>query len=139
MAVTTMIEIALAAIIAISILVIVAVVVRHQRTERRRAQAGEIRDDAAEQARAVGRREALADETAARARASAAEADAHAARARGLAHQAEEHRAEAASARGEANQQFERADTVDPDIHQDGTADQDSTGRRGMPRAGRID
>jgi hypothetical protein len=115
MATSTVIEIAVAAVAVIAILIALGVVVRHKRTEHRRVQAGEIRDDATEQAHKVGRREALADETAARARVAAAEADAKSAHARGLTHQAEERRSGAATARGEVDEQFQRADTLDPD------------------------
>jgi hypothetical protein len=117
MATSTVIEIAVAVVAVIAILIALGVVVRHKRTEHRRVQAGEIRDDATEQAHKVGRREALADETAARARVAAAEADAKSAHARGLVHQAEERRSGAATARGEVDEQLQRADTLDPDTH----------------------
>jgi anti-anti-sigma factor len=47
--------------------VVLGVVLRQRRTAHRRVQAGDIRDRAAEQSRAVSEREALAEETAARA------------------------------------------------------------------------
>jgi hypothetical protein len=118
MATSTIIEITVAAVAVIVIVIALGVLARHKRTEHRRVQAGEIRDNAAEQAHEVGRREALADETAARARVAAAEADAKAAYGRGLAHQAEERRSGAATARGEVDEQFQRADTLDPDTRE---------------------
>jgi hypothetical protein len=143
MATSTIIEIVFAAVAVIAVLIALGVVARHKRTEHRRVQAGQIRDAAAEQAHTVGRREALAEETAAKARVAAAEADAKSAHARGLAHQAEERRSGAATARGEVDEQFQRADTLDPDTresdaHESGTdADhaqrEDSAAAHGVP------
>jgi type VI protein secretion system component VasK len=115
MATTTIIEIAIAAVAVIAVLIVAGVVLRRQRTEHRRNQAGEIRDDAAVQAHQVAQGEALADEVAARARVAAAEADASSAHAAGLQHQAEVRRGAAATARDEVNEQFRRADALDPD------------------------
>jgi hypothetical protein len=120
MATSTIIEIAFGAVVVIIILIVLGVVLRNKRTEHRRVRAGEIRGDAAEQAHKVGRREALADETAANARVAAAEADAKAAHAAGLQHQAEVRRSGAATARDGVDEQFRRADTLDPDTHDDG-------------------
>jgi hypothetical protein len=121
MATSTIIEIAFAAVAVIAILIALGVVARHKRTGHRRVQAGEIRDAAAEQAHTVGRREALADETAAQARVAAAEADAKSAHARGLAHRAQQRRSGAATARGEVDEQLQRADTLDPDTRESDT------------------
>ena len=123
---------------------------RNKRTQHRRVEAGDIRDKAVEESHKVGQREALADETAAKARAAQAEAEAKAAHATGLQHQAEIRRTDAATARDEVNQEFERADTIDPDTPTNGdTPRQDPetretprgtpTGRHGpppMPRSG---
>lgn len=121
-------------IIVIAIAVILAIaaiawVARNKRTQHRRAEAGSIRDNATDESHRVGQREALADETAAKARIAQAEADAKAAHAAGLQHQAQVHRTDAASARDEVNQQFERADKIDPDsrtpddaVHEDPNA-----------------
>jgi hypothetical protein len=69
--------------------------------------------------------------------AAAAEADAKSAHARGLAHQAQQRRSGAATARGEVDEQFQRADTLDPDTHQPDTdADarqEDSAAAHGVP------
>lgn len=138
MSTSTMIEIAVAAIVVIAVLTTLVFVARHKRLEHRRAQAGEIRDDAAEQAHKVGQREALADETAARARVAAAEADAQSARARALAHQAEERRTAAVTARGEVNQQLQRADTLDPDTQADHAQRENSAAIRDVPPARRT-
>jgi hypothetical protein len=82
----------------------------------------------------VGQREALADETAAKARAAQAEADAKAAHATGLQHQAEMRRTDAATARDEVNQEFERADTIDPDTHTNGDTPRQDPETRETPR-----
>ena len=58
--------------------------------------------------------EALADETAAKARAAQAEADVKAAQASGLQQQAAVHRNEAASSRDQLNEQWDRANELDP-------------------------
>jgi hypothetical protein len=132
MATSTIIMIAFFAVAVVLILIALGVVARHKRTEHRRVQAGDIRDKAAEQSHKVGQREALAEETAAQARVAAAEADAKTAHAAGLQHQAEARRSDAASDRDDVNQQFERADTIDPDTQ---TRDDTETGetRRGTP------
>ena len=82
----------------------------------------------------MGQREALADETAAKARAAQAEADAKAAHATGLQHQAEIRRTDAATARDEVNQEFERADTIDPDTHTNGDTPRQDSETRETPR-----
>jgi FtsZ-interacting cell division protein ZipA len=111
-------------IAAVSLIAAIAWVARKKRTEHHRVQAGDIREKAVEQSHKVGQREALADETAAKARAAQAEAEAMAAHAVGLQHQAQTHRTDAATSRSEVNRQFERADKIDPDS--DASADPDS-------------
>jgi hypothetical protein len=101
---------------------------RKKRTEHRRVQAGDIREKAVEQSHEVGQREALADETAAKARAAQAEAEAMAAHAVGLQHQAHTHRTDAATSRSEVNRQFERADKIDPDSDASADPDSDASG-----------
>ena len=125
------------AIAAILLIAAIAWVARNKRNQRRHVEAADIRDRAVDQSHKVGQREALADETAAKARVAQAEADAKAAHAAGLQHQAQVRRTDAATARDEVNQEFERADKIDPDSQ---TADdkprQDSETRetpRGTP------
>ena len=135
--------IVIAAVAAILILAALAWVLRNKRTEHRRVEAGDIRDKAAEQAHKVGQREALADEIAAKGRVAQAEADAKTAHAAGLQHQAQTRRADAAAARDDVNQEFERADKVDPDVETRDTPREDSetrntargpaTGKQGPP------
>ena len=107
---------------------------RKKRTEHRRVQAGDIRDKAVEQSHEVGQREALADETAAKARAAQAEAEAMAAHAAGLQHQAQARHTEAATSRSEVNREFERADKIDPDSPTSDTSRGDAAGRQDPPR-----
>ena len=88
MTTNTIVLIVIVAVVAIVLIAVIAWVARNKRTQHRRVEAGNIRDKAAEQSHKVGQREALADETAAKARAAQAEADAKAAHATGLQHQA---------------------------------------------------
>jgi FtsZ-interacting cell division protein ZipA len=149
MTTSTIVLIVVAAVAAILILAAVAWVLRNKRTEHRRVEAGDIRDKAAEQSHKVGQREALADETAAKGRVAQAEADAKAAHATGLQHQAQTRRSDAVTARDDLNQEFERADKIDPDTQTDDTPrggsetretpPGPSAGKQGpssMPRAG---
>jgi hypothetical protein len=130
MATSTIIEIAVVAVVVIAVLIAAGVALRRKRTEQHRVQAAEIRAAATAQEHQVGRREALADETAARARVAAAEADAKSAHAAGLQHQAEERRSGAATARDAVNEEFQRADTLDPDTHEGDTAPKNSAATR---------
>jgi len=89
-------------------------VARNKRNEHRHVKADKIRDAAKEETLQVRQREALADETAAKARAAKAEADVKAAQASGLEQQAAAHRSEAATSRDQLNEQLGRADKMDP-------------------------
>ena len=115
MTTSTIVLIVVVAVAAILLIAAIAWVARNKRNQHRHVEAGDIRDKAAEQSHEVGQREALADETAAKARVAQAEADAKAAQATGLQHQAQVRRTDAATARDEVNQEFERADKIDPD------------------------
>ena len=134
MTTNTIVLIVVVAVAAILLIAALAWVARNKRTQHRRVEAGDIRDKAAEQSHEVGQREALADETAAKARAAQAEADAKAAHATGLQHQAEVRRSDAATARDEVNQEFERADTMDPDTHTNGDTPRQDSETREAPR-----
>ena len=127
MTTNTIVLIVVVAIVAILLIAALAWVARKKRTEHRR-------DKAAEQSHEVGQREALADETAAKARAAQAEAEAKAAHATGLQHQAEVRRSDAATARDEVNEEFERADTIDPDTHTNGDTPRQDSETRETPR-----
>src|SRR6476620_12098367 len=115
MTTTTILLIVVVAVAALVLIAAIAWVARNKRTQHRRVEAGEIRNRATDESHKVGQREAFADETAAKARVAQAEADAKAAHAAGLQHQAQVRRSDAATARDEVNQEFERADNMDPD------------------------
>jgi cytoskeletal protein RodZ len=149
MTTSTIVWIVVVVIAAALLIAAIAWVARKKRTEHHRVQAGDIRKKAVEQSHKVGQREALADETAAKARAAQAEAEAMAAHAVGLQHQAQTRRTDAGTSRSEVNRQFERADKIDPDSDTSGPARDDSEardtprgtpagkqGRPPMPRAG---
>jgi len=134
MSTTSIVLIVVVAVVAILLIATIAWVARNKRTQHRRVEAGNIRDKAAEQSHKVGQREALADETAAKGRAAQAEADAKAAHATGLQHQAEVRRTDAATARDEVDQEFERADTMDPDTHTNGDTPREASETHETPR-----
>ena len=115
MTTSTIVLIVVIAVAAILAIAAIALVARKKRTEHRRVEAGDIRDKATDESHKVGQREALADETAAKARVAQAEADAKAAHAAGLQHQAHIRRSDATTARDEVNEEFARADKIDPD------------------------
>jgi uncharacterized protein HemX len=108
------IVIAFFAVAAIAILVTLGWVLVNKRTQHRHAKANEIRDQAKEETLRINRREALAEETAAKARAAQAEADVKAAQASGLQHEADSHRGAVATSRDQLKEQWDRADTLDP-------------------------
>ena len=137
MTTSTIVWIVVVVIAAALLIAAIAWVARKKRTEHRRVQAGDIRDKAVEQSHEVGQREALADETAAKARAAQAEAEAMTAHSAGLQHQAEARRTDAATSRSEVNRQFERADKIDPDLDTSATARDDSE-TRDAPRGTRA-
>jgi hypothetical protein len=89
---------------------------------------------ASAQSHEVGQQEALADETAAKARAAQAEAEAIAAHSEGLRHQAQARRTDAATSRSELNREFERADKIDPDSPTSDTPCGDDAGQQVPPR-----
>jgi FtsZ-interacting cell division protein ZipA len=130
MTTSSIVWIVVIAVVALVLIAAVAWVARNKRTQHRRVEAGDIRDKAADESHKVGQREALADEIDAKARVAQAEADAKTAHAKGLQHQAQVRRTDAASARDEVNQEFERADKIDPDSQNpDATSHRDSETR----------
>jgi hypothetical protein len=135
MTTSTIVLIAVIAVAAILAIAALAWVARNKRTEHRRVEAGDIRDKATDESHKVGQREALADETAAQARVAQAEADAKAAHAKGLQHQAQVRRTDAASARDEVDQEFKRADKIDPDSQTPDDKPRQGSETRATPRA----
>jgi FtsZ-interacting cell division protein ZipA len=106
--------IVIAILVALVLIVALALVVSRATSRRRHRQAEEIRERAKLETARVERREALADETAAKARAAQAEAEAKAAEAARLQERAASHQSEAATSREELQEQWKRAERIDP-------------------------
>jgi hypothetical protein len=111
---TTVLIIVVAAFAAILLIAGLTWVARNKRHQKRHVEAGKIREDATHETLLVKQQEALAEETAAKARVAQAEADVKAAHASGLQQQAAVHRGEAVTSRDHLNEQWDRADTLDP-------------------------
>jgi Tfp pilus assembly protein PilE len=136
MAISTTALIIVAAVVAILLIAGLTWVARNKRNQHRHVQADKIREDAGQETLHVKQQEALADETAAKARAAQAEADVKAAQASGLQQQAAVHRGEAVTSREHLNEQWDRADTLDPTS---GTAETPPSGDRTQtPGAHRV-
>jgi regulatory protein YycI of two-component signal transduction system YycFG len=102
------------AVAAIVVLIALGWVLVNKRKQHRHAKANEIRERAKDEALQVDRRDALAEETAAKARAAQADADVKAAQASVLEQQAAAHRSEAKTSRAQLDEQRDRADAIDP-------------------------
>ncbi len=114
MATSTTVLIIATAVVVLLLIAGLAWVARNRRNQKRHVEADKIREYAKQETRQVKQQEALADETAAKARAAQAEADVKAAQAAGLQQQAAAHRGEAVTSRDHLNEQWDRADTLDP-------------------------
>jgi hypothetical protein len=114
MTTSTIVLTVIVAVAALALITALVWVARNKRDQHRHVEAGQIRDQAKEETLRVRQREALADETAAKARAAQAEADVKAAQASGLQQQAAAHRSEAVTSRDQLNEQWDRADKLDP-------------------------
>jgi Tfp pilus assembly protein PilE len=114
MTTSTIVLIVVVAVAAILLIAGLAWLARTKRNQHRHVEADKIRDAARQEKLHVGRQEALADETAAKARAAQAEADVKAAQASGLQQQAAAHRGEAATSRDQLDEQWDRANELDP-------------------------
>jgi len=114
MATSTIVLIVVVAVAALLLLAGLGWLARSKRNQHRHVEAENIRDTAREETLHVRQQEALADETAAKARAAQAEADVKAAQASGLQQEAAVHRGEAASSRDQLNEQWDRANELDP-------------------------
>jgi flagellar biosynthesis/type III secretory pathway M-ring protein FliF/YscJ len=104
----------IAAVVAVLALIVLVVVVSKAGSRRRHRQAEEIREQAKLETGRVERREALAQETAAKARAAQAEAEVKAAEAARLQEQAATHQSHAATSREQLQEQWDRAESIDP-------------------------
>jgi biopolymer transport protein ExbB/TolQ len=116
MATNTVVWIIVAVIAALIVVAALVWVGRNRQVSRRRAQADEIREDVRQEQVKVQRREALADETAAKARAAQAEAEAKAAEAARLQENAAKHHTAAAAHREELDERSSHADSIDPRV-----------------------
>jgi uncharacterized protein HemX len=102
------------AVVAVLLIAALVVVIGRARNRRRQQQAAAIREQAKVESAKVERREALAQETAAKARAAQAEAEVKAAEAARLGDRAAKHQSDAATSRDQLQEQFDRADSIDP-------------------------
>jgi FtsZ-interacting cell division protein ZipA len=131
MATSTIVLIVVVAVAALLLIAGLVWVARTKRNQHRHVEADKIREGAKEETLQVKQREALADETAAKARAAQAEADVKAAQAAGLQQQAAAHRSEAATSRDQLNEQWDRANKMDPASQ---TPDTPKSADRGEPQ-----
>lgn len=116
---TTTIWIVIAIVVVLAIVAFVVSRSRGQRVETHRAEAADLREEAAEHDRRL--REQEAEATRARAQAQLAEADAQQQRleAERLAERADHHSEGAAAVRSERDEQLRQADLRDPDVRTD--------------------
>ncbi len=117
---TVWIVVAIVAVLVIAGLVFAA---RSRRNQHRHIEAERIREDVTTHIAKVDKREALADETAAKARAAEAEAEAKAAEAARLKNQAESHRESVSASREDIEERRRHADELDPKVRVDDAAD----------------
>jgi predicted membrane-bound mannosyltransferase len=111
--------IVIAAVVAVLLIAAVIIAATKARRRRRQRQADEIREQAQVETAKVDRRQALADETAAKARAAQAEAEAKAAEAARLQERAATHQSDVAASREQLQEQWKRADRIDPKVETD--------------------
>jgi flagellar biosynthesis/type III secretory pathway M-ring protein FliF/YscJ len=117
------------AVVAVLVILAVAFVIRGASLRRRQSQADRIRADVREEDQRLQRRESIATETGAKARAAQAEADAKAAEAARLQDRAASHRVEVDSTREHLDAQRERADSLDPRSNRPNATEDPSTGQ----------
>jgi Na+-transporting NADH:ubiquinone oxidoreductase subunit NqrC len=123
MSMSTSTWIVIATVVAVPLIAALIVAASRAMRRRRQRQAAEIREQAQLATARVERRQALADETAAKARAAqaeaevkAAEAEVKAAEAARLQEQAAKHHSDPAASRQQLQEQWKRADSIDPEV-----------------------
>ncbi len=116
MSTSNIIWIVIAALVAVLLIAALIIAVRRATHRSLMRQAEEIRERAKLEKTRVERRQAVADETAAKARAAQAEAEAKAAEAARLQERAAMHQSEAATSRERLQEQWQRADSIDPEV-----------------------
>lgn len=114
MSTNTVVLIVVAIVVVLLLILGFAFVARSARDKKRGAEADRIRDEAREESARVEKRESIAAETEAKARAAAAEAEAKAAEAARLSDRAANHRDAAASSREDLDSKWQHADSLDP-------------------------
>lgn len=124
--------IVIAAVVAVLLIAALIFAATNVRRRRRQRQADEIREQAKVETAKVDRRQAFADETAAKARAAQAEAEAKAAEAARLQERAATHQTEAATSREQLQEQWKRADSIDPKVK---TETRETAARHGHDKA----
>ena len=102
------------AVVAVIVLAAVVFAARNKRNQRRHVQAEEMREDITTHIQKVDKRQALADETAAKARAAEAEAEAKAAEAARLKESGRVHHEAVATSREDIEERRMQADRLDP-------------------------
>ena len=119
------------AVVALAVIAALVIGLSRARRQRRQRQAEEIREQARLETAKLERREAFAQETAAKARAAQAEAEVKAAEAARLQEQAAKHQSEAATSREQLQEQWNRADSIDPKVNAEtrDAADRPAEGR----------
>ena len=114
MTTSTVIWIVIAVVAAIVLIAVIAFAARKTSNRRRRVEAERIRGEANQEMERISKREAFAEETAAKARAAQAEADAKAAEASRLHERVAAHRDDVSSARSGVQERLSRAESIDP-------------------------
>jgi predicted Holliday junction resolvase-like endonuclease len=112
----TTVWIIIAVVAVLLVLAVLAFAGRSRRNKQLHGKAERIREEVEQDSLQVRRREALADETAAKARAAQAEAEAKAAEARRLADRADLHRDAVATSQEELDERRAHADSLDPRV-----------------------
>jgi FtsZ-interacting cell division protein ZipA len=123
--VNTAVWIVIAVVVVLLVIALIALLTRKRRAQRR-VEAGQIREEASHRVNDVQRREAIAEESAAKARRAQADAEAKAAEAKRLQHEAQSHQGQAASSRQDLDAEFQRADKLDPDVPRSGHHEADA-------------
>ncbi|BBX08084.1 hypothetical protein [Mycolicibacterium aichiense] len=116
MASNNVVWIVIAVVVVLVVIGLLVWVGRKRQVTRRVAQADDIREEVRQEQLKLQHREAVADETAAKARAAQAEAEAKAAEAARLEANAAKHRDDAAAHREELDERASHADSLDPRV-----------------------
>jgi uncharacterized protein HemX len=116
MSTSNIVWLVIAAVVAVLLVAALVLAISKARRRRRLRQAEQIRDQARLETANLERREALAAETAAKARAAQAEAEVKAAEAARLQERAAKHQNAAATSREQLRDQWNRADSIDPKV-----------------------